>query len=58
MKILRIFGAASVLVLGMTLGVPMAVAQEKPASTAAADVAPADEASEIIITGTRRPTAR
>ena len=53
MKILRILGAASVLTLGMTLGMPMAVAQEKPASTAA-DVAPKEEASEIIITGTRR----
>ncbi len=54
MKILRILGAASVLTLGMTLGMPMAVAQVKPAATAAADVAPKEEASEIIITGTRR----
>ena len=54
MKILRILGAASVLTLGMTLGMHVAVAQVKPAATAASDAAPTEEASEIIITGTRR----
>jgi iron complex outermembrane receptor protein len=54
MKILRILGTASVLTLGMTLGMHVAVAQVKPAATAASDAAPAEEASEIIITGTRR----
>ncbi len=54
MKILRILGTALVLTLGMTLGMHAAVAQVKPAATAASDAAPAEEASEIIITGTRR----
>jgi len=50
MKILRILGAASVLTLGMQL----AVAQQKPADTTGSNAAPTSEMSEIIITGTRR----
>src|SRR5712671_6288811 len=50
MKILRILGAASVLTLGMQL----AVAQQKPADTTGSSAAPTSEMSEIIITGTRR----
>src|SRR5882757_3517099 len=50
MKILRILGAASVLTLGMQL----AVAQQKPADATGSSAAPTSEMSEIIITGTRR----
>ncbi len=50
MKILRILGAALVLTLGMQL----AVAQQKPPDTTGSNAAPTSEMSEIIITGTRR----
>src|SRR5882672_10384449 len=50
MKTLRVLGAVSVLTLGMQL----AVAQQKPADTTGTSAAPTSEMSEIIITGTRR----
>ena len=53
MKSLRIIGAMTSVALGMALTSPLAFAQEKPAGTAAAS-APADDVTEVIITGTRR----